>query len=837
MSDPTYRLLRELAGRVDDDLLATGRELVAVGEEGHALELLVAELVAARAVLPAALRAGLVAAASARRVQPDAGQCLPAAGEAAGTAHRFTAEGPPGAAEAIAAALDGVPSPGTGWTLAWRTTPAGAAPGPLPQPVLLARTGPGGAPEVLTYQAQSALARAGLVVSVEVGDGDAPDPGYHRAADDVARPLPVGTAGAGAPEDGSSAGPGTAPSSRVPSDVVPHDRTAVTEPAGTAPAATDPAPADPADHGPADHGPADPGPADPGPVDLSPTDLGPADLDPTDLDPTDDGRADPVPTDTSPTDTGPTGIGAAGAGPVGDALPGDTTAPGPGAAEREPDGPAGGAPGAELPAVEPLHPDSADADGGPAPADPVGDAPVPPGAGHGTPTGEPAAGPETPVGGLPVRRPAGDAAHGTGDLPSSTGAGPAPGAGTFDAAVPGPGGPRSPAGRRSTAPAGDADDTPHPAPRPSPPIRALREASAGDWFDAAGDRDAVATPGHGLPRDLPGDDVAPEPAAAAPPDTDGAHASAPGPAAGPEPSPAGDPGAVREPVSAPFPVTGHGHPGNGATGNGAVPHVNGAGPAPVPWTSATPPPSPVAPVPGVPPAPPAAVQRPAGRPPVGPPAAPAPDEAAWLADWASGSWTGVAPHVDPVPAAVPEPGPAPRDGADPAVRGGPGDTVPGTPRVVPAVATAVEDTPPAAGTAPGTPAHAADAVEPEQEPVAEPRTPPGVPMLPATVVPGPATGERRPRHLLVTEDDDEAEAAEDPTAPADVVVEDAPEQPGPAAPPRPRPQPRPRPSGGLADRLTPTEQELLQRLHEELAARETGGEPTPRNGTARTDRG
>ena len=66
MSDPTYRLLRELAGRVDDDLLATGRELVAVGEEGHALELLVAELVAGRAVLPYAVRSELVAEAAAR---------------------------------------------------------------------------------------------------------------------------------------------------------------------------------------------------------------------------------------------------------------------------------------------------------------------------------------------------------------------------------------------------------------------------------------------------------------------------------------------------------------------------------------------------------------------------------------------------------------------------------------------------------------------------------------------------------------------------------------------------------------------------------------------------
>ena len=34
-----HELLLRLAGRVDDDLLADARELVAVGEDGHALEL------------------------------------------------------------------------------------------------------------------------------------------------------------------------------------------------------------------------------------------------------------------------------------------------------------------------------------------------------------------------------------------------------------------------------------------------------------------------------------------------------------------------------------------------------------------------------------------------------------------------------------------------------------------------------------------------------------------------------------------------------------------------------------------------------------------------------
>ena len=177
MSDPTYRLLLELAGRVDDDLLATGRELVAVGEEGHALELLVAELVAGRVVLPPSVRLDLIAEAAARRVQPDADRCLPR-GDPASVAelpHRFTGTGTGAVtdAEAVADALAGVPAPDGGWRLAWRTTPAGSAPGPLPHPLLLARTGGGGAAEGLTYQAQTALRRAGLAGAVEVlGDDD-----------------------------------------------------------------------------------------------------------------------------------------------------------------------------------------------------------------------------------------------------------------------------------------------------------------------------------------------------------------------------------------------------------------------------------------------------------------------------------------------------------------------------------------------------------------------------------------------------------------------------------------------------------------------------------------
>src|SRR5689334_9901743 len=90
MDDTTHELLLRLAGRVDDDLLADARELVAVGEDGHALELLTAALAADGAALPPAVRAELVTAAATARIDLDAESALaPAAPDT--VAHRFTA--------------------------------------------------------------------------------------------------------------------------------------------------------------------------------------------------------------------------------------------------------------------------------------------------------------------------------------------------------------------------------------------------------------------------------------------------------------------------------------------------------------------------------------------------------------------------------------------------------------------------------------------------------------------------------------------------------------------------------------------------------------------------
>ncbi|ANY06895.1 hypothetical protein [Pseudonocardia sp. HH130630-07] len=750
MSDPTYRLLLELAGRVDDDLLGSGRELVAVGEEGYALELLVAELVAGRVVLPVAVRRALVTEATARRLQPDPDRLLPAGTPEDACPHRFTGSGD---ADGIAGALAGLPAPDDGWLLAHRVTPAGSAPGPLPHPVLLARTGGDGSAEVLTLQAQSALARAGLVASVEVGgDGD-PDTPYHRAARAAAVRLPAGPPAPGtapepidpplpdaltpaetpappvqpvqpasAPEPvvtpavQSRAAPVFAPPAEVPdTPATLAEPTAEPPPAGPSAAPADPepvvpaAPSSPVAPRPAPRPAADP--AEPivaaasSEVTDPPTAVGPTGPEPAvpidapaprpEERPGAAGPAVPAtPAGTVPAQHGPLPEGedheqaspsissvAAPLGAIDPTVPierperrarrlagagRDSGAPGPAPRPRN------GRPG---PSAAPERPDPAARPDPTARPDPSAGRPDP-----GEQPYRPAA-----TGALPPGAPP------TGDLPSSTGAGPAPGAGTFDAAPPEP-----PASHRLHPDPADAGEPLHPAPRPSPPIRALRESTAGDWFESDGE----------------------------------------------SPQPRG-PGATEE----------IGHP---------APDVAENDPAPP------------------------------GRPTAGPPAVPAADEQAWLDDWASGAWIGETA------------GPAPEPVARPSTAG------------------AEIDAP--------TPA-------------------PGVPIVAAPDVPPSSVVEvpRRPRHLLVTEEGQVTGPEEPGTADAPVngsatngtIPEAAPDG-HPAGTGRPAPQPGPpsdgAPSdGALADRLTPAEQDLLQRLHEELAVRENGGEPTPRNGTTRPD--
>jgi hypothetical protein len=190
MDDTTHELFLRLAGRVDDDLLADARELVAVGEDGHALELVTAALAADGTPLPPAVRAELVTAATAARIDLDAEAALaPAAADT--TAHRFS---PTADADVpVVAAVRELPNrlrDGVRLRLAWRQTPAGPAPTPLPQPVLLVETAADGRPgEVLAYQVGAAMARSGVHVAVEVLTSGRPLTSYHTAALRDSAPL------------------------------------------------------------------------------------------------------------------------------------------------------------------------------------------------------------------------------------------------------------------------------------------------------------------------------------------------------------------------------------------------------------------------------------------------------------------------------------------------------------------------------------------------------------------------------------------------------------------------------------------------------------------------
>ena len=178
-----HDLLLALAGRLDDDLLAWARELLAVGEQDQAVELVTAALVAERVALPAPVRAGLAAAAQAAHTDLDVDRALPTAVADGATPHRFAAGAGP--RDGVVAALRGVPARRlTGCTLrlTWRRTPAGATPGPLPHAVVLVEADPDRSPDVLAYLLATELERAGAPASVEVFTTGTALPAYHAAA-------------------------------------------------------------------------------------------------------------------------------------------------------------------------------------------------------------------------------------------------------------------------------------------------------------------------------------------------------------------------------------------------------------------------------------------------------------------------------------------------------------------------------------------------------------------------------------------------------------------------------------------------------------------------------
>ena len=225
-ADATHDLLLALAGRLDDDLLAWARELVAVDETPHAMELVTASLVADRIELPGPTRAALIMAGRAVRTELDAAAALPPESLDEPLPHRFEA----GPDDEVCEALRGLPARllvDCRVSLARRLTPAGSAPGPLPHPVVLVEATPGTRTrDVLAYRLADALDRAGIRASVEVLTAGDELPAYHAEALRHARPVRAGAPGTGSTSTGSSIRPGGSGRSSEPSDTVAANGTA-----------------------------------------------------------------------------------------------------------------------------------------------------------------------------------------------------------------------------------------------------------------------------------------------------------------------------------------------------------------------------------------------------------------------------------------------------------------------------------------------------------------------------------------------------------------------------------------------------------------------------------
>ncbi|HEX3783383.1 MAG TPA: hypothetical protein VHX38_27270 [Pseudonocardiaceae bacterium] len=187
-----HEFLLTCAGRIDDDALTDTRELLAVAELDRAVELLAGSLVAGRIpitsdereVLARLVGAVRSAASLLDRIVVDDSARLPR--------HRFTvgAESDPnpddGIAEAVGHVVEVLPDIRS-VSCVWRTTPAGATSGPVPQRMVLVETGPDGFAPSTAYRVEQALRRSGISATVEVvaSGGELTD--YHRGALTAAR--------------------------------------------------------------------------------------------------------------------------------------------------------------------------------------------------------------------------------------------------------------------------------------------------------------------------------------------------------------------------------------------------------------------------------------------------------------------------------------------------------------------------------------------------------------------------------------------------------------------------------------------------------------------------
>ncbi|MFD1151316.1 hypothetical protein [Saccharothrix hoggarensis] len=179
-----------LAGRVDDDALTQARELLAVAELDRAVELVVGCLLAGRIPVSPEERHELGWLLGEVRSDRSLADRLFAVEQVPVPRHRFSVDSDPsdGLAEVLGKTVSVLPDV-RGVRATWRSTPAGATPGPLPQRVVLVDIGPEGFAPATAYRVDTVLRKAGIRAVVEVLTVGSQLGDYHAAAVTTAREV------------------------------------------------------------------------------------------------------------------------------------------------------------------------------------------------------------------------------------------------------------------------------------------------------------------------------------------------------------------------------------------------------------------------------------------------------------------------------------------------------------------------------------------------------------------------------------------------------------------------------------------------------------------------
>ncbi|MCP2245675.1 hypothetical protein [Lentzea aerocolonigenes] len=187
-----HDLLLSMAGRVDDDALSQAREFLAVGELDRSIELLVGTLLAGGIPVLPDERAAITWILHEVRSDASLTDRLPVVEMLPFLRHRFTSETDPASdvASLLTRAVSVLPDVRS-VRCVWRSSPAGATPGPLPQRVVLVDIGPQGFAPATAYRVDAVLRKAGVRASVEVLTTGTQLSDYHASAVTSSRAVPM----------------------------------------------------------------------------------------------------------------------------------------------------------------------------------------------------------------------------------------------------------------------------------------------------------------------------------------------------------------------------------------------------------------------------------------------------------------------------------------------------------------------------------------------------------------------------------------------------------------------------------------------------------------------